>query len=231
MPLGRDAGEVGGAEETAESVVEGEQQRGADEDPRLRVGIPVGRNAAGRPRLPHRPRDIRVHLLELGPQKLSDRRLLARLRQRLDPERDRFDPAGGVKLARAVADRPDEVAVRTRGALRVQRVPEARPGVREAGQVELELRSEVPVENRLGDAGCGSDLGRRRAAVAARFEDPQRCVDDRLPALRRRQARPLRAQAATSAETGASSASCRTRAKATPAPARAMKAATSSARS
>jgi hypothetical protein len=49
----------------------------------------------------------------------------------------------------------------------------------EAGEVELALRGEVPVEHRLGDAGLARDLRRGRAAVAALGEDAAGRLDDR----------------------------------------------------
>jgi hypothetical protein len=132
-----------------------------------------------------------VHLSQLTPQEALDLLVLAGLVQRLDPERDRLDPARGVELARGLADRGHRLAVAELVELGVERRPQRFPGGLEAREVEVALRAEVAVQDRLGDAGLAGDLGGRGAAVAADHEDALSSRDDRLPALRRRQASSL----------------------------------------
>src|SRR5436309_11515051 len=61
------------------------------------------------------------------------------------------------------------------------------PDVVERGQVEVALRCEMPVENRLGDARRPRDLGGRGPAVAALREHVHRRLEERETALGRRQ--------------------------------------------
>ena len=112
------------------------------------------------------------------------------LGQRLDPEVDEHDPRRSAFLEVGLADRAQPVR-RIRLALE-RLVPErahALPDRVQAGEVELALRGEVAVEDRLGDAGLTGDLRGGRAAVAALGEDAAGRLDDRLPALRPREAR------------------------------------------
>src|SRR5205823_10549340 len=55
------------------------------------------------------------------------------------------------------------------------------PHVVERGEVEVALRREVPIQDRLRDPGGARDLGGRRTAVAALREDAQ-CGLDQPPA-------------------------------------------------
>ena len=64
------------------------------------------------------------------------------------------------------------------------------PRLVEAREVEVALRAEVPVEDRLGDPGLAGDLGRRRAAVALLEEDAAGRVEHDLPAVFGREPRP-----------------------------------------
>src|SRR5207248_6816707 len=65
---------------------------------------------------------------------------------------------------------------------------EARPRLVEAREIEVALRAEVPVEDRLGDARLARDLGGRRTAVARPREDAAGGVEHRLPPCVRGQA-------------------------------------------
>ena len=63
------------------------------------------------------------------------------------------------------------------------RLAEARPRLVEAGEVQVALRAEVPVEDRLGDPRLARDLRGRRAAIARAREDAAGGVEHRLPPL------------------------------------------------
>jgi len=85
------------------------------------------------------------------------------------------------------------LADRLDGRTRVRRVGERpfparthlRPDVLEPREIELALRGEVAVEDRLGDARGASDLGGRRAVVAPLGEQADCRLDEVLPALDR----------------------------------------------
>ena len=102
----------------------------------------------------------------------------------------------------------------------------------EAGDVQVALGREVPVQDRLAHARGASDLRGRGAAVAPLAEDLQRGVDDRRPPLGGRHPEALldgrltHAAAATSASAGSPCRTFRTSAMATSAPEKAMAAAT-----
>src|SRR6188508_3141411 len=64
-----------------------------------------------------------------------------------------------------------------------ERVAKLHPGAVETREVELPLRREVPVENRLRHRRLARDVGGRRPGVAARGEDALSRVDDRLAPL------------------------------------------------
>src|SRR6266511_3806175 len=49
----------------------------------------------------------------------------------------------------------------------------------EAGEIEVALRGEVAVEDRLGHAGLAGDLGRGRPSVAAAGEDAAGGIEER----------------------------------------------------
>src|SRR5205823_14619480 len=59
------------------------------------------------------------------------------------------------------------------------------PHVLETGEVEVALRGEMPVENRLADARLARDLCGRRPAVGALRERPAGRVEERGAALAR----------------------------------------------
>src|SRR5204862_464994 len=61
-----------------------------------------------------------------------------------------------------------------------------RPDVLERGEVQVALRGEVPVEDRLRDSGRAGNLRCRRAVVAALGEEADRGLDQVLPAVGRR---------------------------------------------
>src|SRR5262249_49985779 len=95
-------------------------------------------------------------------------------------------------------------------------------------EVELALRGEVPVEDRLRDPRLARDLRGRRAPIAPFRERSGRGLQNRAPTVRRRQPR------AGGAHAGASTSSvrgrtCRTVATATIAAANAIPAGTCSA--
>src|SRR5262249_6644152 len=150
------------AEKTAETVVDRHEQAAGDEDPRLRDRIAL---------LAHRSRllclldhagEEGVDLADLPAYRLCDRRGVRRPLPRPDPPGGPAD-AGTARHVR-VADHA-ETAARVVCERLLGRCPEARPRLVEAREVEVALRAEVPVEDRLGDPRLARDLGRRRAAV------------------------------------------------------------------
>ena len=74
-----------------------------------------------------------------------------------------------------------------------------RPHVLERGEVEIALRGEMAVQDRLRDPGGACDLRGRRAVVAALGEEADRGLDQMLPAVGRRHPRGGDAHAASSA--------------------------------
>jgi hypothetical protein len=112
-----------------------------------------------------------VHLAELAAEERADLLVLAGLGERLDPERDRLQAARRVELAGALPEPRDDVAAARLSELRVECRAEGLPRGVETREVELALRGEVAVEDRLGDARRAGDLRGRGAAVAGARED------------------------------------------------------------
>ena len=118
--------------------------------------------------------------------RLGDHGVLGGLGERLDPEVD--EPELRALRHVGVGDRA-EAAGRVLRERLLGELAELPPRLVEAGEVEVALRAEVPVEDRLGDPRLAGDLGRRRAAVALLEEDPAGGVEHRLPALLGREPR------------------------------------------
>ena len=85
-PLAADRGELGRAEHPAEPVGERSQQAAGEEDPRLGVGIAIGRHRAGRLVPAHHVGHEVVHLAHVGADVALDLLVLGRLGDALDPE-------------------------------------------------------------------------------------------------------------------------------------------------
>src|SRR5436853_280546 len=99
-----------------------------------------------------------------------------------------------------LADRLDRGAgVGRLGELPLPSLARLRPNVLERGEIEVTLRGEMPVEDRLRDTGGAGDLGGGRAVVAALGEEADRGVDEVLPPLGGRHPRSGRAHTAISA--------------------------------
>src|SRR5439155_1826775 len=127
-----------------------------------------------------------VHLAHVAAEMATELGILGGLAERLDPQ------LGHLEFAVASRDvtpphrleRLADVCRRPEGLLPRRTSPA--PHVVERGEIEVALRPEVAVEDRLRDAGGPRDLGRRRAAIAAFGEDADRRLDQRLAALGRR---------------------------------------------
>src|SRR4051812_40914156 len=99
------------------------------------------------------------------------------------------------------------LADRLDGGARVRRLVELplpllarlRPHVLERGEVQVALRGEVPVQDRLRDPRGAGDLRGGRAVVAALGEEEERGLDQVLPAVRGRHPGSGDAHAASSA--------------------------------
>ena len=115
----------------------------------------------------------------------ADLRVLARLGDRLHPEARQQRPS-----SRASSPARSRASPRPRPRCSISasiRVADPAPRLVEARDVEVALRREVPVQDRLRDAGLARDLRRRRARVAPLREDAQRRLDDAPAGARRRQ--------------------------------------------
>src|SRR5438874_3971793 len=182
-PAGDDVLELA-ADEVAEAVVDRAQQSERDEDPRLGVRVALGDDPARCLGAPDHVGDELVHLAHLATQRAADLGVVCGLRQRLDPEVDEHGARGGARLEVGLADRLQPVR-------RVLLTPDGLlpehahllPDRVEAGEVELPLRREMAVENRLGDPGLAGDLRCGRAAVASLREDAASRFDDCALAL------------------------------------------------
>ena len=126
-----------------------------------------------------------VHLAHVPAELLAELGVLVRLAQRLHPELGHLELAVADRHV-AAAHRLERLAhvwpsTRAPAPSDVARLP---PHVVERGEIEVALRREVAVEDRLGDARRARDLRRRRAAVAAVGEDADRGLDQRARAAR-----------------------------------------------
>ncbi len=169
----------------AEPVGERPQQPAGEEDPRLGIGIAIGRHRTGRLIPPHHLGDEIVHFAHVRADVALDLLVLSRLGDALHPEiRQQW-----VRPRRALlgADVRERTRTGDRSRLELDRRSQLTPGLVEAREPQLLLRREVPVDDRLRDAGCAGDLRRRRARVAARAEYVERGSDDRRPPLGRGQ--------------------------------------------
>jgi len=202
-----------------------------EEGPRFGVGVPVGMKDAFLLAAPDHVGHEVVDLAHVAAEVLAELGVLGRLAEGLHPE------LGHLELA--VANRHVAAAHRLEGFADVvgrlerplPRGARLSPHVIERREVEVALRGEVTVEDRLGDARRAGDLRRRRAPVAPVREDLDRRRDQRFAALGRRQANRAR-HAASSASTMCARSTAgfvRTRTIATAAAANAITALTSSA--
>src|SRR6266404_1905315 len=176
------------AEEAYSPADEAEHAAG-EEEPGFRFHVQVEpEDALGLALADHAGEEL-VHGLHVLPHVLSELFVLCGFAEGLHPELR--------ELVLAVA-RPDRAAAHLLqagphvGGVRdrlLPRAPSLRPHVVEDGEIEIALRREVAVEDRLGDACGARDLRRRRPAVAALGEDPDRRLDQLEPAFRRRQPR------------------------------------------
>ena len=173
------------AEQAAEAVVDRREQAAGDEDPRLGDRVAVGVERRRRPgRAGSRSAKKSCTSRICAAHRLRDHRVLGGLGQRLDPEVDEPELRALRHVGvddRAQAARRDPSASASSAISR--KLP---PGLVEAGEVEVALRAEVAVEDRLGDPRLARDLGRRRAAVArARRRRGRRCRAPPAAARRR----------------------------------------------
>src|ERR1043166_6400624 len=153
------------ADHVAEAVVDRAQEAEGDEDPRLRIRVALGYDAAVFLGPPDQARDVVVHLAHLRPERAPDLGIVCSLGQRLDPEVAEHDPGGCPRLEICLADRLEPVR---RVLLALDRPlpdhPDLLPDAVEAGQVEIALGREVAVEDRLGDSGLARGLYRKSGA-------------------------------------------------------------------
>ena len=144
-------------------------------------------------------RDEVVHLTHLAAQVAFQLGVLGGLAQRLNPELRELElrrPDRDVPLA----DRLDRGAgVGGLVELPLPGLARLRPDVLERGEVQVALRGEVPVEDRLRDAGGAGDLRGRRPVVTALGEEADRRFDQVPPAVDRRHPRRRGGHAAISA--------------------------------
>ena len=148
--------------------------------------------------------DVVVHLPHLGRERGADHRVVVRHGERLHPEvgEHRAGSRARSNASTAIAG----IHRAGSGSAATPLVPPGagvRPRGLEAREVELALRGEVAVQDRLGDAALARDLRRRRAPVAAVGEDPAGRVEHGLPALGRREARRRSCRSTASTASGA----------------------------
>ena len=86
-----------------------DEQAARDEDPRLRVGVAVGHDAASGLAAADHVGDEVVHLAQLRAERAADLGVVGRLVQRLDPEVDHHDPGRAALFEVGLADRPQPV--------------------------------------------------------------------------------------------------------------------------
>src|SRR5207247_4990016 len=200
------------------------------EDPGCRTDVAGGRDPATLVDAPETAGEEVVHLAHVSTHEPADLGILARLCDRLHPQaREQRLQIPHRRRAHAAPRlrRPQLVD------LRLQLAADATPGLVQAREVEIALRREVAVQDRLGDTGFPRDLRSRRSRVAPVREDVEPSVDDRGPALGSGESRGRRLRHAASSGASRSAASSsswgRTSTKATIAPTAAMTAATMSA--
>src|SRR3954452_1962010 len=179
------------SEQADQAVVDRCQQAAGDEEPRFRLRVTLAVDVALRLRVPDQVGEEVVVLADLGSECGGDTLAARGLRQRLDPQVDQSDARFRAGLHVRVGDRA-EAALGVLLDRLVAHGTKLLPRLLEAREVEVALRAEVAVEDRLGDLGGARDLRRRRAAVARAREDVARRVEDRLPALRGTQPQPRR---------------------------------------
>src|SRR6266536_109516 len=170
-----------------------------------------------------------VHLAHVAAEVPAELGVLARLPEGLHPELRHLELAVADPDL-AVADCLECVAhVVGRGERPLPGGADIAPHVIERREIEVALRGEVAIEDRLRDPRRARDLGRRRTAIAALGEDPDRSLDQCLAALGRRQPCRRDGHAASNSLTTASGwcRACRSVAAAIRAPANAITAPTS----
>src|SRR5690348_16963750 len=228
-PCGADAVEVV-AEEASETDVHRREQPAGDEDPRLGDRVALRGDHSARLAVADDVREEVVHLAHLPAKRRCDHAILRRLGERLDPQVDEPDPRALRHVG--VGDRAETAVRIVRDRLLADRA-EARPRLVEAREIEVALRAEVAIEDRLADPGLARDLCSRRTAVARLGEDAAGGVQYRLPPGLGGEPKPCRGHAASTAGCCAASSwwcsSFRIAAVATTAPASASTAATRSA--
>ena len=152
------------AEQAAEAVVDRREQAAGEEDPRLGDRVAVGMERRRRPgRGGSRSAKKSCTSRIWSRTACGDHGVVGGLGERLDPEVDEPEPRALRHVG--VGDRAEAAGAGRRRAP-PRRARGTAPRLVEAGEVEVALRAEVPVEDRLGDARLAGDLGRRRAAVA-----------------------------------------------------------------
>src|SRR5439155_18176156 len=132
----------------------------------------------------------------------------ARLRQGLNPEaREQVLLLRGVQCPAHRVEALGAVSF-----LDERRLPDRtdlQPRLVDAREVQVPLRREVPVEDRLADAGLACDLRSRRPPVAPLREHPAGGLEDSGAPLRRGEPGPDGAHAASNAPFGSRSSACR----------------------
>src|SRR4029079_12419914 len=154
--LADDRGELSCPEEAAEAVGERPQQAAGEEDPRLRIGVAVGRDRTRSLTGPHSGSDEVVYLAHVGAEVGLHLLVVTGLGDPLDPEvrqegiRPRAarlrDGTGGL----VIHHRRDPVLV-------LDPLAQLAPGLVEARKPELLLGREVAVDDRLGYARYACD--------------------------------------------------------------------------
>src|SRR5262245_2953608 len=170
-----------------------------EHDPRLGVGVALGDDRPLCLAPADQIRDEVVHLAHVPAQVALQLGILGRLTQRLHPQLRELElrrPDRDVPLA----DRLDGGAgIGGLVELPLPVLARLRPDVLERREVQVALRGEVPVQDRLRDAGGAGDLRGGGAVVAAVREEADRRLDQVPAAIGRRHPGRCDAHAASSA--------------------------------
>src|SRR5438034_634576 len=154
---GSDARYLGFVEQ-ADAAADHAEDAAREERPRFGVGVPVRMEDAFRLALADQAGDEVVHLAHVATEMATELRVLGGLAERLDPQLGHLELA---IVSRDVSpphrlERLADVCRRPEGLLPRRTTPA--PHVVERGEIEVALRSEVAVEDRLRAPGGPRDL-------------------------------------------------------------------------
>src|SRR5215212_3122155 len=166
-------------DQAAKATVDCGQEADREEEPGLRFGIALLDDPAGLLAAADDLGDEAVDFAHVPPDVAADLRVVVSLREGLDPE---VGDEALLVLGRevAAAHRADpEGRIRLLGDGGLPHRAALGPGSIETREVEVALRGEVTVEDRLRDTRSARDLRRRCAMVGALREDLARSLEER----------------------------------------------------